>query len=90
MTPDRWRQIEELFRAAIDLREEERSAGLGRATREIRAEVEAMLAQPAGSVCCIARFRRPSSIFTQTSPGPPNVLGPRMKASMRPSAERVG
>jgi len=49
MTPARWRQIEELYKAAIDLSGEERSAVLGRVTPEVRAEVEAMLAQSAGS-----------------------------------------
>jgi eukaryotic-like serine/threonine-protein kinase len=49
MTPERWRQIEELYLAAIDLREDERAALLARAGTDVRRTVEAMLAQPAGS-----------------------------------------
>ena len=49
MTPERWRQIEELYLAAIDLREDERAALLAQASPDVRQEVEAMLAQPAGS-----------------------------------------
>ncbi len=49
MPPERWRQIEELYRAAIDLREDERAALLALASPDVRNKVEAMLAQPAGS-----------------------------------------
>jgi eukaryotic-like serine/threonine-protein kinase len=49
MTPEHWRQIQELYLAAIDLREDERTVILARATPEVRHNVEAMLAQPAGS-----------------------------------------
>jgi Tol biopolymer transport system component len=49
MTPERWRQIEELYLAAIDLREDERAALLALASPDVRNKVEAMLAQPAGS-----------------------------------------
>jgi hypothetical protein len=49
MTSERWRQIEELYLRAVDLRVEERSAVLARASPEVRRQVEAMLAQPTGS-----------------------------------------
>ena len=49
MTPERWRQIEEFYLAAIDLREDERAALLACADPDVRHQVEAMLAQPAGS-----------------------------------------
>jgi serine/threonine protein kinase len=49
MTSERWRQIEELYLAAINLREDDRAALLARASAEVRHKVEAMLAQPAGS-----------------------------------------
>ena len=49
MTPEHWRQIEELYRAATDLGEDERAALLAGASAEVRQRVEAMLAQPAGS-----------------------------------------
>jgi eukaryotic-like serine/threonine-protein kinase len=49
MTPERWRQIEELYLAAIELKGEERAALLARAGPDIRQEVEAMLAHPSRS-----------------------------------------
>src|ERR1700733_4231283 len=49
MPPEQWRQIEELYLAALDLKGEERVALLSSAGPEVRREVEAMLAQPSGS-----------------------------------------
>src|SRR5580698_6229963 len=49
MTPERWRQIEEVYLAAVDLRGDERAALLAGASPEVRLKVEAMLAQPSGS-----------------------------------------
>src|SRR5271154_4276755 len=49
MTPERWRQIEELYLAAFNLREDERAALLARASVDVRQKVEDMLAQPSGS-----------------------------------------
>jgi eukaryotic-like serine/threonine-protein kinase len=49
MTPERWRQIEELYQAASDLNGDERAALLASAVPDVRQKVEAMLAQPAGS-----------------------------------------
>src|ERR1700733_443315 len=49
MTPEPWRQIEELYLAAIDLNKDGRTALLSQASPEVRREVEAMLAQPARS-----------------------------------------
>jgi Tol biopolymer transport system component/predicted Ser/Thr protein kinase len=48
MPPERWRQIEELYLAALDLKGEERVALLDSAGPEVRREVEAMLSQPSG------------------------------------------
>ena len=45
MTPDEWRQIEELYHAASKCAPENRAALLAEAEPEIRAKVEAMLAQ---------------------------------------------
>src|SRR5712692_9994436 len=47
MTPERWRQIEELYHAARERKPEEREALLAQATAEVRANVEALLAQDA-------------------------------------------
>src|SRR3984957_13800709 len=49
MTPEHWRQIEQLYLAALDLDEDERVVLLARASPEVRDKVEVMLAQPAGS-----------------------------------------
>ena len=49
MTLDRWRQIEEFYTAAVELKGEERAALLAQARLDVRQEVEAMLALPAGS-----------------------------------------
>ena len=49
MTPEHWRQVEELYLAAINLREDARAVLLARAGPDVRHKVEAMLAQPAGS-----------------------------------------
>ncbi len=46
MTPERWLQIEELYRAAIQLRGDERAALLAQLDQDVRHEVEGMLAQP--------------------------------------------
>lgn len=49
MTPERWQRIEQLYLAAAALNAQERAALLAGAEAEVRAEVEAMLAQPDGS-----------------------------------------
>jgi eukaryotic-like serine/threonine-protein kinase len=47
MAPERSRQIEELYLAAIELKEDDRAALLALASPDLRNQVEAMLAQPA-------------------------------------------
>jgi eukaryotic-like serine/threonine-protein kinase len=49
MTPDRWRQAEDLYVAALELKGDERATLLSRASPDVRSTVEAMLAQPSGS-----------------------------------------
>jgi len=46
MTSERWRQIQELYHAALDLAAAERAALLDRADSELRREVESLLATP--------------------------------------------
>ncbi len=46
MTPEEFRQIEDLYLAAIELQGAERDALLARANSKVRREVEAMLSQP--------------------------------------------
>ena len=49
MTPERWRQIQELYLRAVDLTEKERADVLALASPEVAQRVKAMLAQPTGS-----------------------------------------
>src|ERR1700722_9026544 len=49
MAPERWRKIEQLYLAAVDLSGEERANLLAQASPDVRQNVEAMLAQPGGS-----------------------------------------
>jgi serine/threonine protein kinase len=49
MTPERWRQIEELYLGAIELKGDGSAALLAHANSDVRQEVEAMLAQPTRS-----------------------------------------
>jgi len=50
MTPDRLRQIEELFHAARELSAAERAALLARADPELRREIESLLARQSGNL----------------------------------------
>ncbi len=49
MAPERWRTIEQLYLAAVDLSGEERANLLAQESPDVRQKVEAMLAQPGGS-----------------------------------------
>ena len=49
MTPEQSRQIEALYRGAVELQGEERTALLAQAPPDVRQEVEAMLARPSAS-----------------------------------------
>src|ERR1700726_3959049 len=48
MDPGRWRNIEKLYESVVDRTPAERAALLAQADPDIRAEVEALLAQPSG------------------------------------------
>jgi hypothetical protein len=48
MTPQRWREIEDLYHAALDRAPGARAALLEAADPELRREVESLLAQEAG------------------------------------------
>ena len=65
MTPERWRQIEELYLRAVELRGEEREALLAQGSPEVRQRVKAMLAQPTGSKLL---DRPPWETVPETSP----------------------
>jgi hypothetical protein len=61
MPPERWRQIEQLYLAAVDLREEERAALLAQASPDVRRQVEAMLAQPGSKLLDRPAWAMPES-----------------------------
>src|ERR1700689_1291658 len=69
MTPDRSRQVEDLYMAAVALEGEERAALLGRANPDVRSTVEAMLEQPAGSTL-IGRPSWESDSESSAAPAP--------------------
>src|SRR5579864_3503760 len=48
MDPERWRNIEKLYEAVVERSPAERAALLAEADPDVRAEVQAMLAQPSG------------------------------------------
>ncbi len=66
MTPERWRQLEELYDAVADLSPAERNARLENADPELRSRVEAMLAQE-GSALERPAWERHASLL-QTAP----------------------
>src|SRR5438105_223259 len=71
MTAERWRQIEELYLAAVDLRGEERAALLARASPDLRRQVEAVLAQATGSklLDCRAWASETEALDVPVAPG---------------------
>src|ERR1700719_3832349 len=48
MDPERWRKIEKLYESVVERSPADRAALLAQADPDIRAEVEALLAQPSG------------------------------------------
>jgi serine/threonine protein kinase/Tol biopolymer transport system component len=48
MTPERWRQVEEIYHAALEREPGQRAALLAQADPEVRKEVESLLAQASG------------------------------------------
>lgn len=76
MTPERWRQIEELYLAAIELKGEERAALLDPASPDLRQEVEAMLAQPTRSnLLDRPAWKSEPELLAAPLPGPGVQLG---------------
>src|SRR6202050_1666645 len=76
MTPERWRQIEEWYLAAIELKGEERAALLAQASLDVRQEVEAMLAQPSASnLLDHAAWESEPQASEAWPPGPGTLVG---------------
>ena len=76
MTPERQRQIEELYLAALPLKGEERVALLAGADPEVRQQVEAMLSQPSGSMALDGpAWANEPEPFTEFSLAPGAQLG---------------
>jgi serine/threonine protein kinase/Tfp pilus assembly protein PilF len=63
MTPERWREIEELYHAAHELDPEKREALLAAVDPEIRLQVEGLLAQPSSGVV----FDQPAAALLEES-----------------------
>ena len=77
MTPERLRQVEELYQAALECGSAERAALLAQADLEVRREVEALLERPA----MVAAVPVADSTVTQLGPGA--QLGPyRIEAQL--------
>jgi serine/threonine protein kinase len=55
MSPERWRQVEELYHAALECEAGERAALLARAGPELRREVESLLAQDSSKTGALDR-----------------------------------
>jgi serine/threonine protein kinase len=76
MTPERWRQIEQLYLAAVELRGTERAALLAQADPDIRQEVEAMLLQPTGSkLLSHTDWKAETETSADSPPGPGTQIG---------------
>lgn len=76
MTPDRWRQIEELYHAARDCHPNERAALLAGTDPEIRSRVERMLQVQSGSEILESAAGSVLADPTQTVVAPGAQLGP--------------
>ncbi len=62
MTPERWRQVEEIYHAALEREPGQRAAFLAQADPEVRREVESLLAQESGD----GVLARPAWAVTET------------------------
>jgi len=76
MTPELWRRLEELYQAALELPPSERSALLQRADPQLRAKVEAMLAQDGSALDGPAWRGNDWLLNTATVASPGKELGP--------------
>jgi eukaryotic-like serine/threonine-protein kinase len=76
MTPERWRQIEALYRAAQDCGPEERAGLLEHCDPEIRAAVERMLAQSSGAKILDQPAAELFAAATETMVGVGSEFGP--------------
>jgi hypothetical protein len=66
MTPERWRQLEELYDAVRDLTQPERSARLKNADPELRSSLEAILAREGSALEHPVREGRASLLQTHS------------------------
>src|SRR5438876_880594 len=68
MTPERWRQVDELYHAVLDVPTANRPALLEQADPEVRREVESLLAQESSPLDRPA-WEVPAEIKSGTQPG---------------------
>ena len=81
MTPERWRQVKELFRSALARNPEDRAAFLGRASagdEEVRREVESLLASFKESDSFIEQPIAEAAAQLLTSARPESLIGQRL------------
>jgi eukaryotic-like serine/threonine-protein kinase len=76
MTPELWRQIEELYEAALDLPPAERNVLLQRADGQLGAKVQAMLAQDGSALDHLALEAKSWLLNTETAAWSGTELGP--------------
>lgn len=76
MSPERWRQVEDLFHAALEQAPRERAILLEQADPEVRGEVESLLEQNGSLVDRLAGEILPDKTATTVTEFAPNQLGP--------------
>src|SRR5579871_3815411 len=76
MTPERWRQLEELYDAVRNLSPEERRSRLKDVDSELRSAVAAIFAQEGSALEHPAWEGHPSLLRTATVVAPGTLLGP--------------
>jgi eukaryotic-like serine/threonine-protein kinase len=75
MSPERWRQVEELYHAVLDRTPGERVLLLEKADPELRREVESLLAQPSGMLDRPAWETSAGTLSVGSSVGPYRIEG---------------
>jgi serine/threonine protein kinase len=76
MTPERWRQVEELYHAAAECDPEARAALLAHADPDLRREIESLFAQKSGEGVLDPLAVDLPVELTATMPAPGSQLGP--------------
>ena len=89
MTPERWQQIEALYRKASECTPEARAALLAQADPQLRSEVEALLAQQESTVTKTIFAAPLTQIWTSICPGREDAMVRAIRCR-RPTRSRGG